>query len=180
MRLCNTQSWIVAGFFGFLAFSVVLFLLVQSPFPEYATIEESNTTSKELIGWGLKRQSTHASLFLSSLFGTFSILRLNNKILKKPEAKIAFGGCLIFFSYEYFKLVRNFQIVYKLEENLRLLLPLDRVQELIFLFEGESPSFLNNSTLAVGAFLVVTCLIRIYISTIQLKDCARAKSSLKS
>ena len=72
---------------------------------------------KDIITWELSRQLTHAVLLVTALFGIFSILQLESRILKKPVTTIIFFGLLVFLSYEYNKLMMNIPVVGKLEND---------------------------------------------------------------
>jgi hypothetical protein len=129
----------------------------------------NDTVKKDLLNWDLSRQVTHATLTLSALLGLFTILTIGKSILEKGEIRVIFTGFLTFLSYEYFKLLRSFQVVNLLEGSLYgndlsvKILPLDLIEKM---FSHPDNLFLFNITLlmlSVSISIVVVLLIRIYI-----------------
>jgi len=152
--------WVLSFIGGLLAFIFVYWLL-NSPMPAPAGVEGDKNMLMSLIGWGLSRQTTHAALELSALVGLFSLLRLRSNILTKWETRAFFSALLLFFSYEYFKLIRSFQLVNQWE---RLLSSNVNVEHL-FVTDPLQNWFFNANNNPVQAILVsvaVFLLIRIY------------------
>lgn len=143
-----------------MAFIFVRCLLV-SPLPSTTGVVSVDGL-ENLIGWGLKRQTTHAALTLSALVGLFSLLRLRSDILKKWETILSFIGFLTFLSYEYFKLIRSFHIVNQWEKELcnkigaENVFTLDPLQKWFF-------SLLRIPVQELLIAFIVFILIRIYI-----------------
>jgi hypothetical protein len=136
-RINTDYVWSLSLIGGLLA-GVPVCLLLGSPMPATNGIERDKEMLKSLIGWGLSRQLTHAALVLSAIVGLFSLLRLKPNMLRRLWTQLSFAGFLGFLSYEYFKLIRSFQVVNQWERLLsnqinveNLFLP-DPLQDLFF------------------------------------------------
>ena len=160
---CRYNSWIG----GLVACIFVLILLCKDPLPSLHGVKPDDI--KDLISWDLSRQLTHAALTLSALVGVFSMLQMKSKILQKWETKLTFTGILAFLSYEYFKLIRSFQIVNILENKL----PIYGRAEHIFQLDLLQQYLLKDNSCwrviqSLGIAVIVFLLIRIYNHSLKL------------
>ena len=159
-----TYSFIGGG----LTLLILSLLLFFTPLPATIGVANQDGLLESLIGWGLSRQTIHAALTLSALVGLFSLLRLDSDILQKSETKVAFAGFLAFISYEYFKLIRSFQIVNQWERllssfnKMENLFPLDVLQD-CFIGANNTPILCRSVIQALLMAFVVFILIGIYI-----------------
>jgi hypothetical protein len=131
-------------------------------------VAQNITVLKDLVGWGLKRQTTHAALTLSAFVSLFSILRFKKCILEKHSIQIIYGTFLVFLSYEYFKLIRSFQIVALWEETLTK--HYDIYKE-VFRSDWLQKIFFSNILLQTfGLFLMIFLASRMYILAMHNND----------
>lgn len=161
----NYVLWTVSLVGGLLA-GIFAYSLLSSPLPPTTGVENNQDILKSLIGWGLSRQTTHAALELSAVVGLFSMLRLRPNVLARKETKVAFFGFLVFLSYEYFKLIRSFQLVNQWEELLsKNFFQSDPLQSLFF---PTTSSLLQALFISVLVFLLIR--MYAYASTDQTKS----------
>ena len=168
MPICKKQSYYYPIFIA--CFIIIMFLMTwnNTKYPETKNVAHNITALKDLIGWGLKRQTTHAALTLSAFVSLFSILRFKKCILEKHSIQIIYGVFLVFLSYEYFKLLRSFQIVALWEEALAN--HYDIYYE-VFKSDWLQKMFFSNVFLQTfGLFLMIFFASRMYILTMHNND----------
>jgi hypothetical protein len=158
LKMKPIYVWVLPLVGGLFA-GIFVYWLLGSPMPT-ATGIETDDIFKSLISWGLSRQTAHAALGLSAVVGLFSLLRLRPETLARSETRIFFFGFLVFLSYEYFKLIRSFQLVNQWERMLSESFP-----ESLFLLDPLQDRFFATTNSIVQALLIsvaVVLLIRIY------------------
>ncbi|MFC1803588.1 hypothetical protein ACFL0D_06445 [Thermoproteota archaeon] len=157
MELCEKQSMYLSMAISIIFFILVLIFII--PGIEVKPVDEGYLIQQ--INWALSRQTTHAALALSALLGLFSILGNREERPQIDETFIIFLGFVCFLSYEYYKLIRSYNLVNSFEKQL---LALD--DSYVFYPDGLQQLFFRWPILQAGLLaLIIFLVVKIYFKS---------------